>query len=174
MTKQKTWLVLGMIVGLLVFASLACVFPAEVTIDDGLILSAIDNGYATLNLAKAGCDCDTSVVNGKLTYTDGQGPNKVHFTGKIDHTLDPGCEIPETNLWATGTYNPGQGTFFIGTFDATHPDFDVDKCADCDDCWRLWLEGGKFDSYQNWACTLENEDATTIGDHPPDSACALK
>ena len=40
--------------------------PAEVAIDDGPVPSAIDEGYATLNLTKAGCDCETSVVAGAV------------------------------------------------------------------------------------------------------------
>ena len=172
MTKKKIWLVFGMVVGILVLGALACVFPAEVAIDDGLLLSAVDDGFATLNLTRAGCDCETSVVSGKLKYTDGKGPDKVHFTGKIDHTLDPGCEIPEdTNLWATGIYNPGKGVFNIGLFGPEHADYDVEKCDGCDLCWRLWLVGGEFDGYQNWTCALENEDALTYTEHPPDSAC---
>ena len=112
MTKKRSWLVFVMAVCILVLSALACVFPAEATIDGGMVPSAIDEGYATLNLTKAGCDCETNMVSGKLMYTDGKGRDKVHIIGKIDHTLDPGCEIPEdTNLWATGTYNPGKGTF---------------------------------------------------------------
>jgi hypothetical protein len=172
MTKKKSWFVFAMVVCLLILGALACVFPTEVVIDGGLFPSAIDEGYAKLDVAKAGCDCETSVVTGRVKYTDGRGPDKVHFTGKVDHILNPGCEIPEdTNLWATGTYNPGKGTFNIGLFGPNHADYDVEKCADCELCWRLWLVGGKFDGYQNWACGLENEDALTYVEHPPDSAC---
>lgn len=174
MTKKKSWLILGMMICILVIGALACVFPAEVTIEDGLIPSAIDDGNATLNLAKAGCDCDTSAVSGKFKYTDGQGPDKVHFTGKIDHTLNPGCTIPDdTNLWATGTYNPGKGTFNVGLFGPDHPNYDEVKCAGCNLCWQLWLVGGEFDGYQNWACDLINHnEALTVVEHPSDSACA--
>ena len=172
MTKKKNRLVFAIVVCMLVLGALACVFPAEVTIERGLIPSAIDEGYATLDLAKAGCDCETSVVTGKFKYTDGQGAALVHFNGKIDHILNPGCEIPEnTNLWATGTYNPGQGIFNVGLFGSDDENYDAEKCAGCDLCWRLWLVGGDFDGYQNWACRLENEDALTYVEHPADSAC---
>lgn len=176
MTTRKPWSIVLFAVLVLILAGLACAFPAEVKIDDGLIPSAIDGGYAVLDVKDAGCDCETHHVSGKLKYTDGQGPERVHFTGKVDHLLDPGCRIPaETNLWATGTYKPDRspdiGTFSVGLFDDQSPDYDAEKCADCQLCWRIWLEGGIFDGYQNWACTLVNEDALTWVDHPPDSSC---
>jgi hypothetical protein len=84
MAKKKCWLVCLGVVCTLVVAALACVFPATVAINGGLVPSAIDDGYAIVDLTKAGCDCDTSVETGKLKYTDGQGADMVHFTGKID------------------------------------------------------------------------------------------
>ena len=173
MSKNRPWFLFLVAVCLLILAALACTFPAVVAIEEGLVPSAVDDGYATLDVSKAGCDCDTSIVSGKLKYTDGQGPNKVHFTGKIEHTLEPGCQVSEaTNLWATGTYNPGPGIFSIGLYGPADPAYDTNKCGGCDPCWRLWLDGGEFDGYENWACTLENEDALTYEEHPPDSACA--
>jgi hypothetical protein len=177
MAKKKCWLVCLGVVCTLVVAALACVFPATVAINGGLVPSAIDDGYAIVDLTKAGCDCDTSVETGKLKYTDGQGADMVHFTGKIDYTLDPGCQIPGTNVWATGTYFPpdgtSQGTFYVGLFGDTYEGFDPVKCAECPSaCWRLWLVGGQFDGYQNWACGLVNEEALTYTDHLPGSPCA--
>ena len=172
MLEKNPWVAFVMMVALLILVALACVFPAEVTIEEGLVPSAIDDGYATLNLAKAGCNCETSEADGKFKYTDGQGLDKVHFTGQIDYTLDSGCQIPQTtNLWATGTYEPGQGIFNVGLFGPDNANYDVEKCAGCDHCWRLWLVGGKFDGYQNWACGLENEDALTYLEHPVGSGC---
>ena len=173
MTKKSPWFAILLVVFTFVLVSLACVFPAEVTIEGGLIPSAIDDGYAKLDLKKAGCDCETSKVSGKLKYTDGVNPYKVDITGTIDHTLDQYCVVPEdTNLWATGTYQPGSGTFNIGLFGPDDENYDEVKCAECGSCWRLWLVGGEFDGYQNWVCELENPGAGTSKDHPSDSACA--
>jgi hypothetical protein len=175
MTKKKVWLIFVMVGCTLVSGAIACGFPAKLGIEDGKVLSALGDGYATLNLTNAGCDCETGLVTGKLEYTDGQGPDKVLFTAKIDHELGSGC-LPEDNTkaWTSGTYTyqGKKGIFHVGLFGPDDMNYDEDNCAGCELCWRLWLVGGKHDGYQNWACTLEYEDdALTYELHPAGSGC---
>jgi hypothetical protein len=192
MKKKKTWLVFGMVVCIFVVGALACVFPAKLTITDGLLPSSDGKGSATLNTKNVGCDCESDHVSGELTYHEFKknGKISVAFSGIIDHNTEPGCVVPEDpNLWATGTYVPdnAQGTFSIALFGKNDPIYKNSEIAqtNCDACqnacsgtniegccWRLWLEGGAYDGYENWACKLENEeDSFTYEEHPPDSDC---
>jgi len=107
-------------------------------------------------------------------YND--GPARVEFGAVIDpeqYPTDPICEFPAPEEWyATGPYTPREqgdsGDFWLGLFDKDHSNFpDDERCAACPDaCWRLWLEDGVYDGYENWACEPERGKIEIIQDPP--------
>jgi hypothetical protein len=157
MTKKKCLLILTGVICILVLAQLACQIPAMVH-GGGTVTSATGTGQAMLSL-HGGCDLDTNEASGFLVYND--GPAGVGFRADIDFEPDDNCDFPVPGEWlATGPYTPkGQGepgVFWLGLFGDGHPNYpDDERCTDCDSCWRLWLEDGTFDGYENWACDLD-------------------
>ena len=156
MTKKNLWLVIALAICLVGLVQLACKVPYMVH-GGGTVTSATGTGKAYISL-NGGCDDDTGEVKGLLVY--GDGPARVGFRGDIDFTTDPICEFPEPEEWlATGPYSPNgngePGVFWLGLFGPDHDNYpDDERCAACESCWRLWLEGGVFHGYENWACDL--------------------
>lgn len=157
MTKKKFWLIFAGVICIVGLAQLACNVPFMINVG-GTITSATGTRKAEISL-HGGCDYSTGEVSGFLVYVD--MPAGVRFRADIDFPTDEICVYPEPEEWlATGPYTPlgpgDSGVFWLGLFGTDHPSYpDDERCANCGSCWRLWLEGGTFDGYENWACDLE-------------------